>query len=112
MIELSATPEPPYYAVIFTTVYQDDLTGYAEMGEDMYALASQMPGFLGIEGADAEGSGEISVTYWRDEASIRAWKDKAEHLVAQKLGRERWFERYVIRIAKVERAYTYDHADA
>lgn len=106
MIELSATPEPPYYAVIFTTVYQDDLTGYAEMGEDMYALASRMPGFLGIEGADVEGSGEISVTYWRDEASIRAWKDEAEHLVAQKLGRERWFERYVIRVAKVERAYT------
>ncbi len=107
MSSIVKTPEPPYYAVIFTVTHTDDIKGYLEKAEEMAALASTMPGFIGVEAAEMESGGEVSVTYWRDEESIRHWKANADHLVAQKLGRERWFESYAIRVAKVERAYDF-----
>ena len=100
---IAATPEPPYYAVIFTSLQTADLDGYDETAERMAALAATMPGFLGIETA-REGVG-ITVSYWTDLDSIAAWKRRAEHLDAQANGRRRWYSHYVARIARVERAY-------
>ena len=71
----------------------------------MSALAAQQPGYLGHESArSADGFG-ITVSYWRDEESVRHWKSVAEHQAAQIGGRERWYSSYEVRIAKVERAY-------
>ncbi len=47
----------------------------------------------------------ITVSYWRDEASILKWKSNPEHQKAQKQGKELWYKHYKIRIAKVERDY-------
>lgn len=47
---IAATLEPPYYAVIFTSVRTDkDESGYAAMAERMAELAAGQPGFLGME---------------------------------------------------------------
>jgi heme-degrading monooxygenase HmoA len=100
---IADTPEPPYYAVIFSSLQTQDLDGYAAMASAMSRLAAQQPGYLGEESARS-GLG-ITVSYFRDLASIRAWKEKAEHLAAQKLGRERWYAEYRVRVAKVEREY-------
>ncbi|HEX9009898.1 MAG TPA: antibiotic biosynthesis monooxygenase [Holophagaceae bacterium] len=101
---IAATPEPPYYAVIFTSQRTEGDQGYAAMAERMVELARQQPGFLGVESArDPEGFG-ITVSYWRDEASIAAWKAHAEHAVAQRLGRERWYGAFALRVCRVERA--------
>ena len=100
------TPEPPYFAVIFTSkrTASDD-HGYAVAAQRMVDLGSRYPGFLGLETVrDADGLG-ITVSYWRDEAALRAWKRDTEHQKAQRGGREAWYERYEVRIAKVERAY-------
>ena len=106
MSRFAATPEPPYYAVIFSAERTEGDHGYAAMATRMEELALAQPGCLGAESTrDAEGFG-ITVSYWRDEASIAAWKRDAEHLVAQQLGRERWYEHYALRIARVERAYS------
>ena len=75
------------------------------MADTMVHLAAQQPGFLGAESArDTEGVG-ITVSYWQSEADIAAWKAHADHLAAQRLGAEHWYEHYEVRIAKVERAY-------
>ena len=101
---IADTPEPPYYAVIFTSVRTDlDTTEYADTAERMVELAQRQPGFLGVESARDEVG--ITVSYWRDEASIKAWKQQAEHREAQRLGRERWYADYRLRVAKVERDY-------
>ncbi|SRR3990167_413290 len=97
------TPTPPYYAVIFTSLRTDGDHGYAEMAEKMLELASVQPGFLGIEAA-RDGLG-ITVSYWADLESIRQWKSNSEHLIAQKLGHEKWYSSFRTRIAKVERDY-------
>ena len=105
MSPIAKTPSPPYYAVIFTSVLADDSEGYAAMSSRMKELAAQQPGFLGIESA-REDIG-ITVSYWRDLESIRAWKANVEHLRAQKAGREKWYSGYKIRVCKVERDYDF-----
>jgi len=101
---IAATPEPPYYAVIFTSLRTDaEHAEYQAMAARMDELAAEQPGYLGMESA-REGVG-ITVSYWRDLDAIAAWKRHADHLMAQRLGRERWYRDYRTRIAKVERDY-------
>ena len=100
------TPEPPYYAVIFTSTQTADQRGYEAMAEAMMTLAQEQPGCLGAESArGADGLG-ITVSYFRDEAAVHAWKQHTRHLVAQRMGKERWYSHYALRVAKVERAYS------
>jgi heme-degrading monooxygenase HmoA len=100
---IATTPPAPYYAVIFTSLRTEGDKGYGDMADRMVELAAQQPGFLGVESA-REGLG-ITVSYWEDLASIKAWKMNAEHLVAQQTGRSDWYTHYKTRIAKVERDY-------
>lgn len=103
---LAATPEPPYWAVIFTSLQTDDLDGYGGMAEAMERLAAEQPGYLGFE--DARSGLGVAVSYWRDLDSIAAWKRQLDHLAAQRTGRERWYAAYRVRVARVERAYGFD----
>lgn len=101
---VAATPRPPYTAVIFTSSRsREDDAGYAAMAERMDLLAREQPGYLGIESA-RDGLG-ITASYWVDDAAARAWKQVAEHLVAQRLGREVWYRDYRVRVATVQRDY-------
>jgi heme-degrading monooxygenase HmoA len=103
MAHISPTPDPPYVAVIFTAVQSDDTDGYDHMAGRMETLAARQPGFLGIESAGS--IEEITVSYWVDDNAARAWKRVAEHAEAQRLGRERWYRSYRVRVATVERDY-------
>lgn len=99
------TPEPPYYAVIFSSKRTEGDNGYDAMADAMAKLATEQQGYLGAESVrDSEGFG-LTVSYWRDEVSVRNWKQVAPHLAAQRLGKERWYGHYELRIARVERAY-------
>lgn len=102
--QIAVTPEPPYTAVIFTSIRTgDDDDGYAETAAEMERLAALQPGYLGIEAA-REDLG-ITVSYWARTADARAWKQVAEHLLAQQRGRTVWYRDYRVRIATVERDY-------
>jgi heme-degrading monooxygenase HmoA len=100
------TPEPPYYAVIFTSRRTEGDQGYEAMAEQMFSLALTQPGCLGAESVRGTDGLGITVAYFADEESIRAWKENARHLVAQRLGKERWYSHYTLRVAKVERDYS------
>lgn len=98
-------PAPPYYAAIFSSLRTAGDQGYEQMAERMVELASAQPGFLGAEsvrGADGFG---ITVSYWESEVAIRAWREQAEHRIAQESGRTLWYEYYELRVARVERAW-------
>ncbi len=102
-MELPArTPEPPYYAVIFTSTRNDGDNGYAETAEAMLELASTQPGFLGFESARQEIG--ISVSYWSSLEAIAAWKENTAHRQAQDNARE-WYRTFHVRVCRVERAY-------
>ncbi len=97
--------EPPYYAVVFTSLRRDTPNdGYGETADRMEELAREQPGFIGIESArGADGLG-ITVSYWATLADVAAWGRHAEHLLAQKRGRDEWYKWYSLRICSVERA--------
>jgi len=104
----AATGAQPCVAVIFSSRLSADAAGYEAMAAEMARLAALQPGFLGMESArDADGFG-ISVSYWKDEASARAWKAHPQHLKAQEEGRRRWYRDYRLRIARLMRAYGHD----
>ena len=104
--ELATTPTPPYYAVIFASVRTaHDNQGSADASERMAQLASEQPGYLGVDSVrDANGVG-ITVSYWSSEEAIAAWRRNAEHTSAREQGRKNWYTEYELRVAKVERAY-------
>ena len=102
------TPKPPYYAVIFTSRRKPGIEDdYGDASARMLELGSGMPGFLGIESArNADGLG-ITVSYWESEEAIKNWRQHAEHLVVQKMGRENFYEWYESRVGKIERAVSF-----
>lgn len=100
---IAQTPPPPYYAVIFSSVKEDNTNGYSETSDLMVLLAAEQDGFLGLESVRNELG--ITVSYWRDLNAIKKWKAHTDHQLAQKKGREEWYKCYKVRIAKVEHDY-------
>ena len=103
MSGIAATPEPPYVAVVFTSLRTQGDNGYSLMVTRMDELAAKQPGYLGQESARDDVG--ITVSYWVDEDAARAWKQVAEHLVAQQRGRDVWYSDYRVRVASVLREY-------
>ena len=100
---LTKTPQPPYYAVIFATIRNDVDNGYSDMADKMVELAKKQPGFLGVD--SARSAVGITVSYWKDLASIDLWRKHSEHRIAQEKGKKDWYQNYTLRIAKVEIQY-------
>ena len=101
-----------YYAVIFTA--QRSLSGddiYEITAHRMVTLAQQQAGFLGVESVSGDDGIGITVSYWTDRDAITQWRGHAEHMVAQAMGRQEFYDWYRIRIAEVvsERAFMSDN---
>lgn len=101
-------PNPPYYAVIFSSRLRDhqnsqEASDYAAIADQMMVLASVQPGFLGVDSARSDIG--LTVSYWQDETSIAAWRAHAEHHIARAMGKARWYSAFSVRVARVERQY-------
>ncbi|WP_369390408.1 antibiotic biosynthesis monooxygenase [Streptomyces sp. CG1] len=104
----ASVPEPPYYAVIFTSTRTDTEPGaYEQTAAHLSRLVREVPGFLGEDFAHSPGGLAISVAYFRDLEGIERWRDHPAHLAAKRRGRERWYERYAIHIARVEHGHVF-----
>jgi heme-degrading monooxygenase HmoA len=98
------------YIVIFKAITAVLDEEYASTIDTMRRLAFEQYGCLDFV-AVAEGRQEIALSYWKDQASILAWKSDAQHQIAQQLGRERWYESYTVEIAEVQRRYAFPQED-
>ena len=94
------------FVVIFRAQARALDADYSAMAAQMRELALTQFGCLDFTAA-TEGDQEIAVSYWPDEASIRAWKQHTDHLAAQRLGRERWYAAYSVEVAEVTRRYSH-----
>jgi len=97
-----------YFAVIFTA--QRSLSGddiYDITADRMVLLARRQPGFLGVESVRGDDGIGITVSYWVDRDAIANWRQQADHLAAQALGRQEFYDWYRVRVAEVvaERAF-------
>ncbi|MFJ8360722.1 antibiotic biosynthesis monooxygenase family protein [Streptomyces sp. NPDC093984] len=107
-----AAHEPPYYAVVFTSVRTEDDDGYGETAERMEERVREVPGFLGMDQARTPGGLSITVGYFRDLAAVEEWRSDLEHRAAQKRGRAQWYEAYTVHVAKVERSHAFERDPA
>lgn len=102
MVSPAQTPQPPYFAIIFTSVRTDGDSGYAETAKQILELASAQPGFLGFESARQEIG--ITVSYWASQEAITAWKENITHRQAQSRAKD-WYREFRVRVCRVEREY-------
>jgi heme-degrading monooxygenase HmoA len=106
---MAATPEPPYYVAVITVRRTAADEGYFEAAAEMHTLAQSQRGFLGMEWVyDADSRSGITASYWSDAEAVAEWKAQADHVGIQKLGRERWYEAYTVRVGRVERDYRWE----
>ncbi|HTI37194.1 MAG TPA: antibiotic biosynthesis monooxygenase [Vicinamibacterales bacterium] len=96
--------------VLFRSKLVDAPDGYAEMAQEMLDAARGMPGFIDVKAFKADDGERLTVVWWQDEETLRAWRLHARHLVAQRLGRERWYEYYKIEVASVIRSRDFARA--
>ncbi|MFI2431788.1 antibiotic biosynthesis monooxygenase family protein [Streptomyces sp. NPDC018693] len=105
-----AAYEPPYYAVVFTSLRTEEDDGYGETAERLGELVKEVPGFLGEDSARTPGGLSVTVAYFRDLAGIEQWRAHAEHRAAKRYGRAHWYERYSLHIAKVEHSHGFERS--
>ena len=110
-LSLENRPEPPYYAVIFTSLRSSsDSDEYSQLARRMVELTSQQPGYLGMTSfRNPDGLG-VTISYWADWAAIANWRTHAEHRLAQKQGREKLYEEFRIEVCRVEDHSAYKRA--
>jgi heme-degrading monooxygenase HmoA len=92
------------FVVIFRAKVKQFDSEYSATAARMRELALTKFGCIEFH-AVTEGDHEIALSYWPDEVSIKAWRMYPEHLAAQKLGKERWYESYSVQVAEIGREY-------
>ncbi|MFV1997775.1 MAG: antibiotic biosynthesis monooxygenase [Acidiferrobacterales bacterium] len=96
---------------MFIVIFRAKIAGldeeYNRTASKMRILAEQKYGCLGFISA-MEDDEEISISYWENQEQIKSWKNDAEHIAAQELGKTRWYEWYSVQIAEVVREYGND----
>lgn len=95
------------YAVIFRAKpgTQDD--EYGKTVARMRELAFNKYGCLDFI-AVTEGDQEVTISYWENEEAIRAWKNDAEHSLAQYAGQSKWYESYIVQVVEIKREYKFN----
>lgn len=93
------------YVVIFRATVRELDAEYVTTVQRMRELALNEFGCLEFH-AVTEGQHEVALSYWPDEASIRAWKNHPEHVLAQQTGKNRWYETYNVQVAEIKRHYS------
>ncbi len=81
---------------------------YLEMGQKMASVIEGFDGFISIERFESvtEPGKFVSLSFWRDEASVTEWRNVVEHRKVQEGGRQSVFDDYHLRVAEVVRDYT------
>jgi len=98
--------------VLFRSKLVPEPEGYAAMADEMESLARSMPGFVDVKAYKSEDGERLTVVWWEDEDTLRAWRTNARHLVAQQAGRERWYEYYDMDVAQIVRRKRFDRPGA
>lgn len=95
------------YAVIFKAEINQLDNNYYEMAAKIRDLAKNKYGCTDFYSI-SDSSSELAISYWETQEQISNWKQDAEHLVAQELGRTNWYKSYSVEIVEIIREYKSD----
>lgn len=103
-------------AVIFEVIPKPGMAAsYLAMAADLRPLLETIDGFISVERFEslAQPGKYLSLSFWRDEAAVRAWRTQEKHREGQRQGRDLVFAEYRLRVATVLRDYgLHDRAEA
>jgi len=94
--------------VLFRSKLVEPAPGYSEMANEMEELARTMPGFIDVKAYKADDGERLTLVWWQDEATMKIWREDQRHRVAQRAGREQWYQYYKIDVAEVVRARSFE----
>jgi heme-degrading monooxygenase HmoA len=77
---------------------------YQAMNAELESLVRQNPGFIDVKSYKSENGERLTVVWWRDEESLREWRELMRHREAQKIGRDKWYQYYKLEVASVVRS--------
>jgi heme-degrading monooxygenase HmoA len=94
--------------VVFTITPRADVPveEYEATSAKMVELVSAMPGFLGMDYGESEGR-ELLIARFESHEALRIWREQPDHVLAQQLGRERFFAHYRIEVCELVRSYEF-----
>lgn len=98
-------------AVIFEVVPTDGRRqSYLDLAGELVSRLSQADGFISVERFESLSTpGKLlSLSFWRDEAAVAAWRTTEVHRSVQAHGRAGVFADYRLRVASVIRDYGMD----
>lgn len=80
---------------------------YLDIAHGLRPELEKIDGFISIERFSSmyEEGKILSLSYWRDEAAVQAWREHTKHRAAQDKGRYELFANYRLRVAEVLRDY-------
>ena len=82
-----------------------DVDAYARHAGRIYELATTMPGFVSAEEFSADNGDQLAVVTFRDDESLKQWREHPEHREAQAMGKTTYYESYSIRVCDLQRSY-------
>ena len=94
--------------VLFRSKLVANPAGYEAMSDEMEVLAKTMPGFIDVKSYTADDGERLTVVWWEDAETLKLWREQVRHRVAQRQGRQQWYEYYKMEVADVTRISTFD----
>ena len=96
-------------AVIFEVTMKPGATDdYFDIAASLKPELERVDGFISVERFHSmlDPAKYVSLSFWRDEAAVTAWREHAEHRLAQDRGKREVFADFRIRVAQVMRDYS------
>jgi heme-degrading monooxygenase HmoA len=94
--------------VLFRSKLVDVPDGYDAMATEMEDLARTMPGFVDVKAFKSDDGERLTVVWWENEETLKGWRENVRHRVAQRRGREQWYEYYKLEVAEVVRQTSFE----
>ena len=82
-----------------------DEAAYQAAAASMSELVARQPGYLGQDHARSDDGVGITISYWLDDNSAKAWRDHPDHAAIREQGRGKWYSEYSLHVTRVERGY-------
>jgi heme-degrading monooxygenase HmoA len=103
--------EPELVILFYSRLTEAAGEDYRRMDEEMAGRVRQYPGFAGVKSFGAEDGERLTIVWWRDEASLQAWRNDERHRIAQQTGRDRWYQYYRMEVARIFRRSRFARED-
>jgi heme-degrading monooxygenase HmoA len=100
--------EPDFRPGQIVTVFRSRLRpdagqDYVDRATEMARLAATMPGLVDVTAFTADDGERLTLVTFTDEPSQRAWREHADHRLAQRAGRDRFYAEYSIQVCETVR---------